>query len=156
MASPSPLSPPAPRPRAVRVLPPPLTLSPFLLCSDIPTLSLLLAEEGSVFSPSLFSPLRPTGRMIAPKGPSRARRGFSLPTCVSRPSILLPCVKRKGGGEGEKDSRSEIRSIGLIGLRRHGLAASAPPIAYNTGGGYDLSPNIRPHLRQKWCASRSR
>ena len=99
------------------------------------------------------------GGWSRPKDPlAREEVSLYLHACHGLPSSsrVSRGRERKGGGEGEKDSRSEIRSIGLIGLRRHGLAASAPPIAYNTGGGYDLSPNIRPHLRQKWCASRSR
>lgn len=138
MASPSPLSLPAPRPRAVRVLPPPhpLPLPPLFGYSNPLSLSfsLLFAEEGSLRRYSLL-PLRPTGRMIAPKGPSRARRAFSTYMRVTafHPPVCQEEGRGREGGRGrEKDSRLEIRSIGLIGLRRHGLAARAPPIARTT------------------------
>lgn len=98
--------------------------------------SLLFAEEGSLRRYSLL-PLRPTGRMIAPKGPSRARRAFSTYMRVTafHPPVCQEEGRGREGGRGrEKDSRLEIRSIGLIGLRRHGLAARAPPIARTQHG----------------------
>lgn len=102
-----------------------------------PSLPLFLSPlRGGGLSPSLFSPSSAANWEDdrAQRTLSREKRFLYLHACHGLPSSREEGRGREGGRGREKDSRLEIRSIGLIGLRRHGLAARAPPIARTQHG----------------------